>query len=131
MWSNKPDNDKLQNMLVRMREYASHTLEPKNILATFIVDEPSLSQSLDMPQRRDFFLIFKEAVNNAAKYSRAAKVEIKIAKEKEQLHLSISDDGIGFTATKETSSNGLKNMKTRAEALRGSLHIQSEPGKGT
>ena len=131
IWAIKPDNDKLQNMLVRMREYASHTLEPKNILATFIVDEPSLSQSLDMPQRRDFFLIFKEAVNNAAKYSRAAKVEIKIAKEKEQLHLSISDDGIGFTATKETSSNGLKNMKTRAEALRGSLHIQSEPGKGT
>jgi signal transduction histidine kinase len=76
-------------------------------------------------------MIFKEAINNAAKYSAAAKVEIKVAKEKDQLHLSVSDDGIGFITGNETSSNGLKNMKARAEALRGSLHIQSEPGKGT
>ncbi len=131
IWAIKPDNDKLENMLVRMREYASHTLEPKNIVTTFVVDEPSLSQSLDMPQRRDFFLIFKEAINNAAKYSQAEKVEVKVTKEKEQLHLSISDNGIGFMMANETSSNGLKNMKTRAEALKGFLQIRSEPGKGT
>lgn len=131
VWAIKPDNDKLQNMLIRMREYASHTLEPKNIEVIFFAEEQALSQSLNMQQRRDFFLIFKEAINNAAKYSSAAKVEIKVAKAKDQLHLSISDDGIGFITGNETSSNGLKNMKTRAEALRGSLHIQSEPGKGT
>lgn len=131
IWAIKPDNDKLENMLVRMREYASHTLEPKNILTTFLVDEPSLSQSLDMQQRRDFFLIFKEAINNAAKYSQASRVEVSIKKEKDQLQLSVSDNGIGFITGKETSSNGLKNMKTRAEALKGIITIYSEPGKGT
>jgi two-component system sensor histidine kinase UhpB len=131
VWTIKPDNDKLENMLVRMREYASHTLEPKNIEAIFLTEEPVLSQSLNMHQRRDFFLIFKEAINNAAKYSQANKVEITISKERDQLQLRISDNGIGFNSSKETSSNGLKNMTARADALKGSVLIQSEPGKGT
>ena len=131
IWAIKPDNDKLENMLVRMREYASHTLEPKNILTTFLVDEQSLSQSLDMQQRRDFFLIFKEAINNAAKYSQATKVEVSIEKKKDQLQLSVVDNGVGFITGKETSSNGLKNMKTRAEALKGFVTIKSGPGNGT
>ncbi len=131
VWAIKPDNDKLENMLVRMREYASHTLEPKNIETIFITEEPVLSQSLNMQQRRDFFLIFKEAINNAAKYSQAGKVEITISKETDQLLLRISDNGIGFDSEKETSSNGLKNMIARAEALKGFVQIQTEPGKGT
>jgi signal transduction histidine kinase len=131
VWAIKPDNDKLENMLVRMREFASHTLEPKNIETVFLIEEAALSQSLNMQQRRDFFLIFKEAINNAAKYSQANKVEITISKEGGQLQLRISDNGIGFNSNMNTSSNGLKNMRVRAEALKGSLLIQSEPGKGT
>jgi two-component system, NarL family, sensor histidine kinase UhpB len=130
VWAIKPDNDKLENMLVRMREYASHTLESKNILAEFSVDEGVLSQSLNMQQRRDFFLIFKEAINNAAKYSQATKVEVKIRKEGDRLLLNVNDNGVGFVP-RETSSNGLKNMKARAEAMQGSIDISSEPGQGT
>lgn len=131
IWAVKPENDKLENILSRMREYASHTLEPKNILVTFKVDETLLSHFLDMQQRRDFFLIFKEAVNNAAKYSMAKNVTVKIAKKEDHLFLTISDDGVGFVVNNETTSNGLKNMKSRAEALKGTFYIQSEPGKGT
>ncbi|MEO5563026.1 MAG: tetratricopeptide repeat protein [Chitinophagaceae bacterium] len=131
IWAIKPDNDKLENMLVRMREYVSHTLESKNIVTAFSVDEKVLSQSLDMEQRRDFFLIFKEAINNAAKYSQASKVDIKISRVADRLLLSIADNGIGFIAGTQTSSNGLKNMKVRAEAMHGTIQITSEPGKGT
>jgi signal transduction histidine kinase len=131
VWAIKPDNDKLQNMLVRMREYASHTLESKNILAIFSVEENVLSHSLDMQQRRDFFLIFKEAINNAAKYSQATKVEIKLAKENGNILLTVTDNGIGFITSKETSSNGLKNMKARTDSLQGQISISSMPGRGT
>jgi len=131
IWAIKPDNDRLENMLVRMREYASHTLESKDITAVFSVDEKVLSQSLDMEQRRDFFLIFKEAINNAAKYSQASRVDIRISRSGDRLLLNISDDGVGFMAGRQTSSNGLKNMKARAEAMHGTLEIISEPGKGT
>ncbi len=49
----------------------------ENIDIIFDVDKDILQQTLAMEQRRDFFLIFKEAVNNAAKYAQATVVEIQ------------------------------------------------------
>ncbi|NIJ53022.1 tetratricopeptide repeat-containing sensor histidine kinase [Dyadobacter arcticus] len=131
VWAIKPDNDKLANMLVRMREFVSHTLEPKNIRAEFVIDELVLSSSLDMQQRRDFFLIFKEAINNAAKYSDATTVKILLQKLNENIMLTISDNGTGFEMETETSSNGLKNMRSRAAGLAGTCEITSANGSGT
>jgi two-component system sensor histidine kinase UhpB len=131
VWAIKPDNDKLENMVIRMREYISHTLEPKNIRTVFSVDENILSKSIGMQQRRDFFLIFKEAVNNAAKYSNAVNVKIDLKLQSGNVELSISDDGAGFDTAKITSSNGLKNIQARAMALKGHASFFSAPGKGT
>jgi two-component system sensor histidine kinase UhpB len=131
VWAIKPDNDKLENMVIRMREYISHTLEPKNIRTVFSVDENILTKSIGMQQRRDFFLIFKEAINNAAKYSNAANVKIDLKLQTGNVELSISDDGTGFDTAKITSSSGLKNIKARAAALKGNASFFSAPGKGT
>ncbi len=131
VWAIKPDNDKLENMVIRMREYISHTLEPKNIKTIFSVDENILTKSIGMQQRRDFFLIFKEGINNAAKYSNAANVKIDLKLQTGNVQLSISDDGEGFDTAKITSSNGLKNIQARAAALNGHATISSAAGKGT
>ena len=131
VWAIKPDNDKLENMVIRMREYISHTLEPKNIRTVFSVDENILTKSIGMQQRRDFFLIFKEAINNAAKYSNAATVKIDLKLQSGNVELAISDDGAGFDTAKATSSNGLKNIQARAAALNGHASFFSAPGKGT
>jgi two-component system sensor histidine kinase UhpB len=130
VWAVAPDNDKLENMLVRMREYIAHTLEPKNIRTSFEVDEKTLSKSLDMEQRHDFLMIFKEAINNAAKYSGAGQVHIHLSGDARKIQLVVSDDGVGFEAEKARSSNGLRNMRTRTEALNGRFNICTAPGKG-
>ena len=131
VWSVKPDNDRLENLTVRMREYISQVLEPKNINTSFVADEKLLDKSIGMQQRRDLLLIFKEAVNNIAKYSKATHAEIGIEQINNNLLLKIKDNGIGFNTGKITSSNGLKNMKSRAVNLNGKISIASEPGKGT
>jgi ligand-binding sensor domain-containing protein/signal transduction histidine kinase len=131
IWAIKPDNDKLENMAARMREYLSHTLEAKNIAINFEADEQVLKESLSMEQRKDFFLIFKETVNNAAKYAGSSSVTVKLTKEKNSIVLLVSDEGIGFDVTKKHSSNGLKNMQARAASLKALLVITSAPGKGT
>ena len=84
-----------------------------------------------MTQRRDFLLIFKEAINNIAKYAAATQVNIHLVRKGGDLCLEIADNGQGFEVLKQTSSSGLKNMKTRAAALKGSINIQSQAGKGT
>jgi two-component system, NarL family, sensor histidine kinase UhpB len=131
VWSVKPDNDKLKNMTVRMREYISQVLEPKNINTIFLADEKLLDKSIGMQQRRDLLMIFKEAVNNIAKYSKATVVEISIEQMNSSLLLKIKDNGIGFDTGKITSSNGLKNMQARALNLKGKFTITAQPAKGT
>jgi signal transduction histidine kinase/ligand-binding sensor domain-containing protein len=131
VWSIKPNNDNMQKIIARMREYASSILEPKDIDIHFSVDENIFSLKLDMETRRDMFLIFKEAINNSAKYSQCSEIEIRLNYENKKLTVSISDNGKGFDVQKADSGNGLGNMTKRAEALHGSITIQSKEGNGT
>lgn len=131
VWAIKPDNDKLENIVARMREYISHSLEPKNIRTRFAIDEPLLSGTLTMQQRRDLFLIFKEAVNNAVKYSGATEVTVTLKKAGGYIVLVVTDNGKGFETLRSTSSNGLKNMQARAQSMGGTATIESAINKGT
>jgi two-component system, NarL family, sensor histidine kinase UhpB len=131
VWAIKPDNDKLQNMLTRMREYVSHTLEPKQVNVVFDADADILKQTLNMQQRKDFFLIFKEVINNIAKYADARNVSIHLARSNGYVEMTVKDDGKGFDITKTSSGNGLRNMKDRSQLLEGQISIQSVNGHGT
>ena len=53
-----------------------------------------------MEQRKNFYLFFKEAINNAAKYSDAEKVSVCISQKDHHVEMNISDNGKGFDTTK-------------------------------
>jgi signal transduction histidine kinase len=84
-----------------------------------------------MDQRRNFYLVFKEAINNIAKHARAHSVWIGLVAEGKNIRLSILDDGIGFDPLKIDSGNGLLNMRKRASLLGGHLEVKTSPGNGT
>jgi signal transduction histidine kinase len=131
VWSVNPDNDRFSNMLVRMREYAVEMLESKDIDFNFRVPEEMDELRIPMQMRKDYFLIFKEAVNNLAKYSQCTKAEISIRKENKNIVTLISDNGKGFRLQDLNSGNGLKNMRQRATAIKAKIDIQSIEGHGT
>jgi signal transduction histidine kinase/ligand-binding sensor domain-containing protein len=131
VWSINPMNDSMQRISARMREFATSVLEAKDIEVIFRVDEKVKDLRLDMESRRDFFLLFKEAVNNIAKYSRARNAEIEITVHAHRLVMQIKDNGVGFDVQQADSGNGLTNMRKRAESLRGHLDIESVAGVGT
>lgn len=131
VWSVNPDNDRFSNMLIRMREYAVEMLEPLDITIAFQVSEQIDELRIPMQMRKDYFLIFKEAVNNMAKYSAATKASIQLQKEGKYIHTTISDNGKGFDATKVTSGNGLLNMQSRASALNGHIEFNTSYANGT
>lgn len=131
VWSIKPANDSMQKITARMREFATGILEAKDIELDFKVAEKVNDVRLNMEARRDFFLIFKEAVNNVAKYSHCSKCSIHIALHQHRLILDIHDNGVGFDVSKADSGNGLSNMQKRAEALKGRATVQSKPDEGT
>jgi signal transduction histidine kinase len=131
VWSIKPSNDNMQKVTARMREFATSVLEAKDIELDFTVDEAVYDLKLNMEARRDFFLVFKEAVNNAAKYSKAAKVWIKVAVENRKLTLLVKDNGIGFNVKNADTGNGLGNMQKRADGMNGNIQVRSKEGEGT
>jgi len=130
VWSIKPSNDSMQKIIARMREFATNVLEAKEIDFEFSIVEEVYDVKLNMEARRDFFLIFKEAINNAAKYSDADNVFIQLIMQNKRLVLFVKDDGAGFDIA-EADGNGLGNMKKRADNINGIVTIKSFKGKGT
>lgn len=131
VWSIKPQNDSIEKLIARMREFANQVLESKDIVFTMEVNERILGIKLSMDARRDLFLIFKEGINNAAKYSGASRVFISFGLDGSMFTMRIRDYGKGFDLNELDEGNGLENMKKRAFNLGGSLEIKSEPGNGT
>lgn len=131
VWSIKPANDSMVKITARMREFATGILEPKDMELAFVVDDKVKDVKMDMEARRDFFLIFKEAVNNVAKYSSCTRCTIHIACHQKRLILEVQDNGIGFDVNNADNGNGLSNLQKRAEALKARVQVQSAPGKGT
>lgn len=131
VWAIKPSNDSMQKVVGRMRELATSVFEAKDIDLDFEAADAVNDVKIDMEARRDFFLIFKEAVNNAAKYSKCEKVVIEIFVENKKLMLLVKDDGVGFDVKAADGGNGLGNMQKRAAALKASIQLQSKMGEGT
>lgn len=73
----------------------------------------------------------QEAVSNAIRHGKPDSIRISIAMEKDNLRLTILDDGKGFDVADVKAGKGLTNMKSRAERLGAELVIVSEPGSGT
>lgn len=131
VWAIKPDNDSMEKLIARMREFATNLLEAKDIVIDFVADEKLNDFKPDMETRRDLFLIFKEAINNAAKYSKANHVQIFLEAIGQKIKLVVEDKGQGFDVSNADSGNGLGNMQRRAAALGGQLKIESRTNKGT
>ncbi len=131
VWTINPDNDNFEKVILRMRSLAYNLLRAKKIEFTFKVDE-SLSQlKLSLEKRRNFFLIFKETINNLVKYSSAKRVQILLVHHSNSITLFVRDDGTGFDATKKYNGNGLTNIRKRAKEMNAQLHIESGEDIGT
>jgi signal transduction histidine kinase len=131
VWTINPANDTLEKIIFKMKEFAADIFDPLNIDHSFAETGDFSNIKLGLQTRRDLYLIFKEAVNNAAKYSQCTKVVIDVASADKQIIIQVKDNGVGFCMEKTKSGNGLKNMAQRAGQMQGQLTIASHPGIGT
>lgn len=131
VWSINPNNDSLAQVMSKMKEFASEILDPLDVTYTFTGEETLTALTLDVGQRKNLYLIFKEAINNAAKYSAATAITIAFLKKDNLLLLTLTDNGKGFDLAAASSGNGLRNMNERARTLGGELLMNAAAGKGT
>jgi two-component system, NarL family, sensor histidine kinase UhpB len=131
VWTINPANDTLEKTIFKMREFAADIFDPLNIDYCFNQEGDFHPVRLGLQTRKDLYLIFKEAVNNAAKYSGCSSVDILVAADDRIVSVQVRDNGIGFNRSEIRCGNGLKNMEQRARNIRGDLAITSRPGEGT
>jgi signal transduction histidine kinase len=132
VWAINPDNDSSENLFEKMRAMAYEVLSAKDIELNYtneIIDHKALKMSME--QRRNIYLIFKEAINNIVKHSEATEVNIRISKEKSDIKLDIVDNGKGFDTKENYEGNGLKNYRKRETEGFLNVKLASKIGKGT
>ncbi len=131
IWAIKTDNDSFETVLQRMNQFAFEMLDAKNTSLDFTSDASLASSRLTMEQRKNFYLFFKEVINNAAKYSAAQKVNVSIKQKNHFVEMNIKDDGKGFDTAKTYSGNGMGSLRKRAAELKADFKIVSCINNGT
>lgn len=136
VWAINPRRDSIQSVVDRVCSFAADTLGTKNVHWT-VSSPPELRHlHLTAEQKRNLYLVFKEAVNNAAKHANCRNASLKIDLERGQLIAEIRDDGTGFSSNGGPDSHsrggrGLANMRARAEEIGGKLEFASTETAGT
>lgn len=127
VWAMDSRKDKYENLIDRMRAFAEKNLALKNITHEFIVADIDTKKFIDPEKRQAIYLVFKEAITNIIKHSDGKHVMIKFGYEKNNLHLSIHDNG-SQKVTGNSDGLGSSNMKMRAERINGQLTTGYENG---
>ena len=113
---NKNYFEQLQNM------FDSYSSDAVKII--YFGNNEALWEGVNFQIKTDVYLILQELMTNMKKHSRADKVFIKFAKEKTNVSISYTDNGIGLGSHQQ--KNGLQNMVNRIQAINGIINFDTE-----
>ncbi len=131
IWASNPANDNLKSMLGFMRQYIDRFFDGTNIRPVVNFPHDIGEITLHPEVRRNLFFILKESLNNAIKYSGSDRIDIDFHNENENFNLQIKDYGKGIDdPNRDAFSNGLRNMKMRAELIQSLFKLMTAPGQG-
>jgi signal transduction histidine kinase len=88
---------------------------------------------LEEPYATAVFRIVQESLANVGKHAHATETAVVIARTGQSVMLEVRDNGHGFStaAPRKPHSLGLMGLRERAQLLKGTVAIDSRPGKGT
>ncbi|MBL7887835.1 MAG: hypothetical protein JNJ52_13895 [Flavobacterium sp.] len=130
IWALNESNQTLEELIYFIRSQASEMVENAKLNFEGILPETIPNLSFGWMRNRNTYLLAKETINNAIKHAQAKTIRIQF-EIKDQLIITIKDDGIGFDTNKKFNGNGLNNYKKRIEKLGGKHTIISSKNEGT
>jgi len=129
IWFINPRNDVSEDIIMKLKETANRLLA--GLRWAFDISPSIRFDSLNLEVRRNIFLIYKEALTNVVRHSRATTCHIRITSEKGGIRMCISDNGTGFDTSLVQEYSGILNMQRRAQRIKGKIDITSRTGAGT
>jgi PAS domain S-box-containing protein len=79
------------------------------------------------------FRVVQEGLTNVMRHAHASRVQVNLTASEEKIRISIEDNGVGMSRTREKhlKSLGIVGMKERISRIGGDFSCSSEIGKGT
>lgn len=131
VWAVNPEKDSLHELWQRLDDYLREMAAMKNIKVQSECDLPVTDIKFSMEERRNIYLLLKESINNAVKYSHCSLLKLNLVNTNSQLIFTVSDNGKGFDQTNLQKGNGLLFMNHRAKELNAQLLLESALNCGT
>ncbi|GAA4436141.1 hypothetical protein GCM10023091_13710 [Ravibacter arvi] len=129
VWSIDSRFDTTKDLVIRMKDYVYRLREELDFSYRFEEPENSESGVLSQAVRQNLFLIFKEALTNAIKYSNGSEIVISLQLGA-LIRLTVANryEGKQNGVAGRQGGRGLENMEQRAEKVGGTLSITDEGG---
>ena len=126
IWALNSSDEKLADVLYYIRSQCSEMLDGAGIALQATLPDSIPEKILNSEEKRNLFLIVKEAVHNIIKHAHASSVNMVMQIEN-SLQITITDNGIGFHPNESRiKGNGLGNFEKRMNRLNGTVAIKSE-----
>ena len=131
IWVLDDSLDTVDELITRLKQYAFPVAAASNIEAIVKAENEINNRKLTKEEKRNLFLVCKEAFNNSIKYAEATQIIIAITASGKKIQIVIKDNGKGFNENEIKKGYGLENMQYRAAQIKYKLLLQSSPGNGT
>jgi two-component system, NarL family, sensor kinase len=131
VWALNQEQNLLADWVFYVRGKTAELFENAGVQYTYTISEPIPERTLSNIEKRNLYLVVKEAINNAIKHSKANNYEVNMDFTT-GISISIKDNGIGFIENgtpKAGGGNGLKNMSRRIGEIGGCIAWSN--GEGT
>lgn len=128
VWANNSTAGSMEDLLRRMRSFATQIFEAQGVDFRFVANGVPPNGIIDPEIPRQLYMIFKEAVNNAARHSGCSRAQADLWFEGDRLTLLVRDNGIGFTPIPKPGHHGIESLRARAQNLGGSIEWRREAG---
>ncbi|HRF79923.1 MAG TPA: tetratricopeptide repeat protein [Flavobacteriales bacterium] len=131
IWAMQDDQGSLDDLVAYISSHARNYLDAHGISLSLELDEAWPAIQLTTQQRRNIFLVIKEALHNVVKHANAEQVTLAMHW-KNGLHAVVADDGNGLPSEPKKGGHGLVNMAKRAQQVGGEFTLEPAPnGRGT
>lgn len=128
IWVLDDSLDTVDELITRLKQFAIPVTAASNIDAIIKADSEVNTRQLTKEEKRNLFLICKEAINNSIKYSGASQINVIITASGKKIQIVVVDNGKGFNVAEVMKGYGLKNMQYRAGQIKYKVIVNSLHG---
>lgn len=131
IWILDDQKDTITQLAERIDQFASPLCIANGISFTYAIAIDLTDHTFQKEEKRNLYLIIKEAINNSIKYAQPKHIALSFLLENRKLSVNISDDGVGFDPHHQKRGNGLSNMERRSNEIKYLYKMTTSLGAGT